>query len=87
MPAPIRLGDVTSHGGKVTSAADQTDVMGRPLARVNDTCTCPIPGHKDCVIVEGDPNWTINGRQVALHDHKVSCGATLISSLENVFRD
>jgi uncharacterized Zn-binding protein involved in type VI secretion len=45
MPAPIRMGDATSHGGKVNSATEQTDVMGLPIARVNDTCTCPIPGH------------------------------------------
>lgn len=86
MTAPIRLGDPTSHGGAVTSAADQTNVMGKPLARVNDTCSCPLPGHANCVIVEGDPNWTIDGRAVALHGHKVSCGATLIATLQNVAR-
>jgi uncharacterized Zn-binding protein involved in type VI secretion len=87
MPAPIRLGDATSHGGKVTSAAEQTDVMGKPLARIDDTCSCPIAGHSNCVIIEGDPNWTIEGRAVALDGHKVSCGATLISTLGNVTRD
>lgn len=87
MPAPIRLGDTTSHGGSVTSAAEHTSVMGKPLARVNDTCSCPLPGHTDCMIMEGDPNWEIDGRAVALHGHKVSCGATLVSSLENVTRD
>ncbi len=87
MPAPIRLDDATSHGGKVTSAAKQTDVMGKPLARIDDTCSCPVTGHTNCVIVEGDPSWTIDGRAVALHGHKVSCGATLISALENVTRD
>jgi uncharacterized Zn-binding protein involved in type VI secretion len=86
MPAPIRLGDSTSHGGKVTSAAGQTNVMGLPLARINDTCSCPVPGHANCVIVEGDENWTIDGRAVALHGHKLSCGATLISTLDNVTR-
>lgn len=87
MPAPIRLGDATSHGGKVTSAAEQTDVMGKPLARIGDTCSCPMAGHAKCVIIEGDPHWTIDGKAVALHGHKVSCGATLISALENVVRD
>lgn len=34
MPAPIRLGDSTSHGGAVTAvAATQSDAMGKPLAR------------------------------------------------------
>jgi uncharacterized Zn-binding protein involved in type VI secretion len=84
MPAPIRLGDATSHNGKVTSAGSQTNVMGKPLAVVGDECSCPKPGHSNCKIVEGDPNWTINGKAVALHGHKVSCGATLVSSLGNV---
>lgn len=86
MPAPIRLGDPTSHGGAVTSAADHSTVVGKPLARVNDSCSCPLPGHSNCVIVEGDPAWTVDGRAVALHGHKLSCGATLISTVPNVAR-
>ena len=87
MPAPIRLGDSTSHGGAVTAvAATQSDVMGKPLACVDDPCSCPLPGHGNCKIAEGDPSWTINGKAVALHGHKVSCGATLIASVGNVAR-
>jgi uncharacterized Zn-binding protein involved in type VI secretion len=86
MPAPIRLNDSTSHGGKVTSTKMQCDVMGQPLAVVGDACSCPKPGHSNCKIVEGDPTWTIDGKAVALHGHKTSCGATLISSVGNVER-
>ena len=87
MPPPIRLGDSTSHGGSVTSvAATQTDVMGQPLACVGDPCSCPLPGHSNCTITEGDPHWNINGKAVALHGHKVSCGATLIASIGNFTR-
>ncbi|HCN90063.1 MAG TPA: hypothetical protein DIT28_12945 [Oxalobacteraceae bacterium] len=89
MPAPIRLGDSTSHGGAVTAVAataTQSDVIGKPLACVGDPCSCPVRGHSNCKIVEGDPAWTINGKAVALHGHKVSCGATLIASVGNVAR-
>ena len=87
MPSPIRLGDSTSHGGSVTSvAATQTNVMGKPLACVGDPCSCPMPGHSGCTIAEGDPHWNINGKAVALHGHKVSCGATLIASIGNFTR-
>ena len=73
MASPIRLGDPTSHGGSVTAvAATPTNVMGKPLAVVGDPCSCPIPGHSGCTIVEGDPAWTIDGKPVALHGHKVS---------------
>jgi uncharacterized Zn-binding protein involved in type VI secretion len=80
MKPAIRLGDPTSHGGAVVSVApNRSDAMGKPLARVGDKCSCPK--HKECTIVEGDPNWTIDGIPVALEGHKTSCGATLISTL------
>ncbi len=87
MKRAIRLGDPTTHGGAVIKvAATQTNVMGRPLARVGDQCACPIPGHTACAIVEGDADWTIDGVAVALEGHKTSCGASLISTLPNLER-
>ncbi len=82
----IRLGDSTSHGGKVVSATSHVTVAGIPVARLGDKCTCPKRGHNNCVIVEGDPNWTIDGIPVALEGHKISCGAVLISSAPNTGR-
>ena len=76
----IRLGDPTTHGGKVASAAGNYTIMGKNVARLGDVCTCPIPGHNNCTIVEGDPTHTIDGRPVAYEGHKTSCGATLIST-------
>jgi uncharacterized Zn-binding protein involved in type VI secretion len=87
MPSPVRLGDSTSHGGSVTSAVSQTNLMGIQIAVVGDSCSCPLPNHTNCTIVEGDPNWTIGGKPVALHGHKVSCGANLIASIGNFARD
>lgn len=86
MPAPIRLGDPTSHGGSVISARSQTNLMGKALACVGDKCSCPLPGHSGCVIVEGDGNWTIDGKPVALNGHKTSCGASLIATVGNTER-
>ncbi|WKB50894.1 PAAR domain-containing protein [Eleftheria terrae] len=84
MPNVIRLGDPTSHGGKVVGvAATHHTVMGIPVARLGDKCTCPKKGHKNCTIVEGDPNYTIDGVPVAFEGHKISCGATLIATLGN----
>ncbi|MDD5707398.1 MAG: PAAR domain-containing protein [Kiritimatiellae bacterium] len=84
MPNVIRLGDPTSHGGQVTSAsASQFIVDNLPVARVGDKCSCPLPGHAVCTIVEGDPNHLIDGVPVAYHGHKTSCGASLISTLQN----
>lgn len=86
MKRVIRLGDSTSHGGVVVSATSALDVMGRPVARLGDQCTCPQRGHSNCVIVEGDPEWLIDGVPVALEGHRTSCGAVLISSLDELNR-
>lgn len=81
MRGVIRIGDSTSHGGKVQTGREQSTVMGRAVACVGDACTCPMSGHDHCVIVEGDEQVLIDGRAVAFDGHKTSCGATLISSV------
>lgn len=82
----IRLGDPTTHGGKVVSAAPDSSVNGIQIARLGDKVTCPLPGHGSVTIVEGDPAWLINGIPVALEGHKTSCGASLISTLPSLGR-
>ena len=85
MPKIIRLGDATSHGGKVTSvSASHFKVNGIAVARVGDPCSCPQKGHDNCTIVEGHAHHKINGVAVAYEGHKTSCGATLIASANNV---
>lgn len=77
----IRLGDATSHGGKVVSvSAHHITVDGIPVARVGDACSCPIPGHDDCKIAEGDPHHLIDGIAVAYDGHHTTCGASLLAS-------
>ncbi|GAB3428622.1 PAAR domain-containing protein [Massilia solisilvae] len=84
MPNVIRLGDSTSHGGKVVSVtANHFTVDGVAVARVGDLCSCPIPGHDNCTIVEGDHTHTIDGIAVAYDGHKTSCGATLMATVKN----
>jgi uncharacterized Zn-binding protein involved in type VI secretion len=66
MPNVIRLGDPTSHGGKVVSvSAQHITVDGIPVARVGDACSCPITGHDNCKIAEGDPHRVIDCIAVA----------------------
>lgn len=86
MKRVIRLGDPTSHGGAVTSAAANFSIMGVSVARVGDSCSCPRKGHSGCTIAEGDPHWRIEGRAVALEGHLTSCGAELMSTLPNLQR-
>jgi uncharacterized Zn-binding protein involved in type VI secretion len=77
----IRLGDGTSHGGKVESvSATHFTVDGIAVARVGDICSCPIKGHENCTIAEGDPHHVIDGIAVAYDGHKTTCGAALIAT-------
>ncbi|QLI81303.1 PAAR domain-containing protein [Chitinibacter fontanus] len=84
MKRVIRLGDPTSHGGVVISAAPKSVLFDKPVARVGDKVTCPIKGHGTCPIVEGDPTWLVDGKAVALEGHKTACGAALISTMPQV---
>lgn len=82
MPNVIRIGDPTSHGGKVLeSSAPQFIVSGRSIALVGDNCICPIQGHQGCTIVSGSERHIVNGKPVAYDGDKTSCGATLISTV------
>lgn len=76
----IRLGDPTSHGGKVITASITHTIAGLGIARVGDTVLCPIAGHGANPIVQGMPTYQIGGRMVALHGHRTACGCTLIST-------
>jgi hypothetical protein len=44
MKCVIRLGDSTSHCGKVIAASGTVVVHGTPVARQGDKCTCPMSG-------------------------------------------
>lgn len=77
----IRLGDPTSHGGAVVSVrAAQVTFDGVAIACVGDKCSCPLPGHGLCSIIEGDSAHTIDGVLIAYEGHKTSCGASLMAS-------
>lgn len=77
----VRLGDRTSHGGRVVSASLNHTIRGIGIACVGDLVSCPQPGHGTNPIVEGSLFFTIAGRNVALHGHRAACGCTLIASL------
>ena len=82
MKGVIRLGDATSHGGKVVAASGTSFVNGIAVARKGDACVCPVNGHASCIIAEGDPAVLEGGIPVAFDGHKTSCGATLITSVQ-----
>ncbi len=80
----IRLGDGTSHGGKVIDVRARHFKVGQiPVACVGDLCSCPVQGHNGCTIATGSKHHCINGISVAYEGDVTSCGAELKSSLSN----
>lgn len=78
----IRVGDETSHGGKVlNSSVEHFVVSGKAVVVVGDKCMCPVNGHQNCTVASGSATHTIDGKAVAYDGDKTSCGATLISSM------
>ena len=78
----IRLGDATTHGGKVIDVrARHFQVDQVSVACVGDLCTCPIQGHSKCTIASGSEHHRIDGISVAYDGDVTSCGAKLVSSL------
>lgn len=81
--ALARLGDRTTHGGKVITASPFTFSMGKAVARVGDLVACPKKRHGVNPIVTGDPTLIIDGKPAARHGDKCACGCTLIASQHN----
>jgi len=79
MPGPlIRLGDDTSHGGKVLEASQHSDSAGKGIARMGDKVSCPK--HGNGTIASGDTTMIVDGKPAARHGDKTSCGATLVAT-------
>lgn len=75
----IRMGDSTSHGGRVLEGSPRDICMGKPIAFVGHKVQCPkckgvFP------IIEGAPTTTFYGKGVALAGMHTACGAVLIAS-------
>jgi uncharacterized Zn-binding protein involved in type VI secretion len=75
MPQAVRLGDIGSHGGVVSTGSPDTFVNSRPVARVGDIYDCPVHGPNP--IVEGSGDVFVNGNAVARVGDTTACGATL----------
>ena len=72
-----RLGDVSSHGAVIITAAMRTFVNGRPAARLGDLHVCPF--HGITPIVTGDPDTIIEGRPSARVGDITGCLAVIVT--------
>lgn len=78
-----RLGDVSSHGGVIVTAAQRTTLNGRPVARMCDLHACPIPFHGVTRIVSGASKTLVEGRPAARVGDVTGCGAVIVSGSDN----
>lgn len=77
--AIARLGDTSSHGGAIVSAASaNSKCEGKQIARVGDMHACPIPGHGTTAILTGSPQFKCEGQPVARTGSVCGCGAVII---------
>ncbi len=80
MSAPqARLGDSSSHGGVIITAASRTMVNGVPVARMGDLHVCPIPGHGVTSIVTGSATTQTEGKPNARLGDQCGCGAVIVA--------
>lgn len=76
----IRLGDSTSHGGKVISASDTLKALGKAVALDGDMTLCPKCKGTFAITVN-DSDRKHHGKRVAHDNDSAACGAKLISSI------
>lgn len=75
-----RVGDITDHGGVIITGSPDSTCEGRPVARVGDIGTCPLPDHPSIfVILSGASSGTCDGKGIAHVGSPCSCGATVIT--------
>jgi uncharacterized Zn-binding protein involved in type VI secretion len=77
MPLIARLGDTSTHGGAIVTAASKSMCEGHMIARKGDTLNCPLHGPNP--IVGHSTKMKCEGEWVARHGDATACGATLIS--------
>lgn len=78
----IRIGDATSHGGKVVSACSDFKAMGKPIAVDGDMTACPqCKGTFQIQVASSDLQH--HDKAVAYDGDKTACGAKLISSIDS----
>ncbi|SFG74725.1 Zn-binding Pro-Ala-Ala-Arg (PAAR) domain-containing protein, incolved in TypeVI secretion [Duganella sp. CF458] len=80
----IRIGDQTSHGGVVKTGSSEFIVDGKGVARLGDTCSCPLHP-SETVIDSGSETYITDGKPTARDGDKTACGATLIASQTSYF--
>lgn len=88
MKQPIaRIGDTSTHNGRIITSCKTTKAEGKLVARVNDMHQCPIEGHGITPIITGSPNHIVEGQKTARTSSMTGCGAMIIGGCQKTFCD
>lgn len=81
----IRIGDFTTHGGRVLTGSSDVLAGAKGVAHVGSLVSCPLhPGIQ--TITTGNSTVLVNGQPIATELNSLcSCGATCLSSIDNIF--
>jgi uncharacterized Zn-binding protein involved in type VI secretion len=75
-----RIGDCCDHGAVVITGDNTRIVDGRPVARIGDLVSCPIPLHGVNPIVAQTARIVVTSGKTTSHIASVTaCGATLVT--------
>lgn len=86
MNRPIaRLGDTSTHGGKIITAAQKSVTENMRTARVTDILDCPKHGPNP--IITGAPKTVVENQRCARTGSLTQCGATIIGGSKKSFCD
>lgn len=81
----IKVGDDTSHNGKVISGSPQHSILGRAIARLGDLVSCPqyYPGGRPHGVnrIITASGYMLTGIPAACDGDLTECGCSLIGSV------
>lgn len=78
------LGDRTTGGGSIITAAPHTDINGAKVARLYDKATCHRHSGTFSIIAGCDASIMIDGQPVALDGARLACGCSVIAGSQNL---
>ncbi|MCX8601086.1 MULTISPECIES: PAAR domain-containing protein [unclassified Gilliamella] len=76
----VRLGDPTTHGGRVISVSSKTNIEGKLVALLGDLVSCPLPGHGVNPIIEASTYTFSDGKPVVMDQCACACGCKVIAT-------
>lgn len=80
----VRIGDVSSHGGRMITASANVNANGASVGRSGDLHRCPIVGHGTTPVNSTSAGTKVNGAGILRIGDRAGCGAIITGGSSNV---